>query len=127
MKKNGFTLTELIATIAIFSLIISMVIASYMAVSNKVKKEVLKTKRDSAISAAKMYASDNNLIGSHTITIETLIDNGYISKDDLEADMFQNPVNSKSMNDCEISIVQNKNKYKAFFTQTNNEACKIDE
>lgn len=85
MKKNGFTLIEILGVIALLSLL-SVIVVVTVNNSLKQSKDVLSDVQVSNIkSAASMWRTDNiELIpddGYYDITLGDLIDNGYFSFD----------------------------------------------
>lgn len=93
MKKKGFTLVELLATIAILAVLISLSLVVY----NRVKENVLNQELENTVSyietQAKNYANDTNIT---VISVEDLILAGYVEPDD-ETDIY-NPVTNESLN-----------------------------
>ena len=59
MKKNGFTLTELLAVIVIIALLMVLIVPQAMNMAKKVKKKAFDTKVDLIKSAAKAYGEEN--------------------------------------------------------------------
>ena len=76
MKKNGFTLVELIAVIVILGLLITIAVPSVLSISEKIKNDMFCSKVDSIESSAKLYGDDkfNELlsINEHGITVDML-------------------------------------------------------
>ena len=106
MKKKGFTLVELLATIAILAVLISLSIVVY----NRVKENVLNKELDNTISyieaQARNYANDTNIT---VISVEDLILEGYIEPDD-ETDIY-NPVTNESLNCYIVKSTYEDGKY----------------
>ena len=71
MNKKGFTLIELVVTIALLAIIVLIAVPAANTITEKSKKENCKTLRDSTIRAAELYVSDNryNENWSTSITI----------------------------------------------------------
>ena len=59
MKKNGFTLVEVLTVIVILSLLIAIAIPSTIAVNKKIKSKMLTTKLELATKNALLWAKDN--------------------------------------------------------------------
>lgn len=76
MKKNGFTLVELIAVIVILGLLIAFAVPSVLSVSEKMKADMFCTKIENIEDAANLYGDDkfNNLksINEAGITVDML-------------------------------------------------------
>ena len=114
MKNKGFTLIEILVTIAIIGIIILIAVPSIMAVSKSIKKRELETKKEALISSAEEYAKNNlSEFGDATILkvpVRTLIYYGYVPK---EKDCSEpigcviNPIDNTSMNDEIITIKRN--------------------
>lgn len=58
MKKNGFTLVELLAVIALLGMLIAIAIPAYSKLSTKTKNNLYKEKVESIETAAVLYAKD---------------------------------------------------------------------
>lgn len=92
MKKNGFTLIELIGSIVILALIALVAFPSIISVLNKEQGNIDAAVKDRIVAAAAEYVNDNTadypkqLEGqsgkraNDTITYQTLVDNGYLDK-----------------------------------------------
>ena len=88
MKKNGFTLVELIAVIVILGLLIAFAVPSVLTISEKMKADMFCTKIENIEDAANLYGDDkfNDLksINEEGITVDMLESaseselNGYI-------------------------------------------------
>ena len=76
MKKNGFTLVELIAVIVILGLLIAFAVPSVLTVSEKMKADMFCTKIENIEDAANLYGDDkfNDLksINEAGITVDML-------------------------------------------------------
>lgn len=70
MKKQGFTLVELIAIIAILGILVVMVTPGIIAVRKNVLEKTLVTKVSNIENAAKDYAMDNLQLLKTTVTKE---------------------------------------------------------
>ena len=122
LDNKGFTLVELLAVIVLLAVIGTLAIPSIMGVSSKVKKNLLDTKIDLILDDAKLYGQDRITDVAEqtttyqgrsckTITVQTLLDSGYLSsdKDDAASGYIVNPVDNSSLNDKQI-ILYIKNK-----------------
>lgn len=92
-NKKGFTLTELIAVIAVLSIIMGMCVAVVLNVRDNVLKQSYENVVSLLETEAANYAKDT---GITTVTVEELITSGYVLPDD-ETDIY-NPVNNESLN-----------------------------
>ncbi len=100
MKNNkGFTLIELLAVIVLLAVIATIAVPSIMGISRKTKEQMLETKKDLILEAAKVYGQDIlsdvasskkvvNLDGKDyvckRIGTNTLLNNGYIKEENFE-------------------------------------------
>lgn len=97
INKKGFTLTEILAVIAILGVILAIAVPSYNSLSKKFEKAYYEKLEDSVLAAAKSYYKENaesrpaELLYSNVVTFSELIDNkniddikGYKSVDDLK-------------------------------------------
>ena len=110
LKKKGFTLTELIAVIAILALLVGIATVTIINVRNN----ALQSSYDNVVSLleteAARYAEDTGVM---TITVEELITEGYVEPDD-ETDIY-NPINNESLNCHLISSVFEDGEYISTF------------
>lgn len=117
-NKNGFTLVELLAVIVVLAIIITIAVPSAISISNKIKAKMEDTKRQMIVDAAKLYGQENpssvvNSIdncSSSKITVGTLVNDGYIKKDDVKNGNVVNPKDNSSMNKKKICIYKKNNR-----------------
>ena len=124
-NKKGFTLVELLAVIAIISILLVIVTPAFLTVRKDLLKSTLKTKISNINNAAKDYAEDHlKDIPSHveheitnlsninknvetdclTIYVRVLIYDGYITGDDEEKKEIINPLTNESLNDLIVCM-----------------------
>ncbi len=60
MNKKGFTLIELLAVILVLGIIVSLSVTGYLAVTKKIKENMVKDKAASAESSAISWGQDNS-------------------------------------------------------------------
>lgn len=97
INKKGFTLTEILAVIAILGVILAIAVPSYNSLSKKFEKAYYEKLEGSILAAAKSYYKENaesrpaELLYSNVVTFSELIDNkniddikGYKSNSDLK-------------------------------------------
>ena len=84
LNNKGFTLIELLAVLVILIAIMSIAIPNISSALERNKKKQTKSKIELIQSAAELYVTDNkNDISPNTcISIETLIEKGYLDDDD---------------------------------------------
>lgn len=107
-NKKGFTLVELLAVIVVLAIIITIAVPGTITVSNKIKKRMYNTKVDMILKSAALYGQDySSKISSgnencYLVSVQTLIDNGYIKKD--ENNDVINPIDNTSMNELQVCL-----------------------
>ena len=97
INKKGFTLTEILAVIAILGVILAIAVPSYNSLSKKFEKAYYEKLEGSVLAAAKSYYKENaesrpaELLYSNVVTFSELIDNkniddikGYKSESELK-------------------------------------------
>ena len=98
MKNNrGYTLVELLAIVTVLSIIVGMSSVAFNQVQNNVLEKDYENVISYIESTAVQYANDTGIAGK--ITVQDLIDAGYITPDD--KDNIYNPINNDSIN-CNI-------------------------
>ena len=104
MKKNGFTLVELLSTIVVLGLLLSLVVPFIDRTIKTSKQDLYKSQINLIEGAAKLWGSDNksfldNLnIFPYEITLGDLQDSGYLEKD------INNPLTDENFH--ENTIIQ---------------------
>ncbi len=88
MKKNGFTLIELVGSIVILAIIALVAFPALLNMLNKGENQVDDSVKSVVISAAEKYVNDHidnypkqltgGAVRTYTINVSTLKDNGYI-------------------------------------------------
>ena len=96
MKKNGFTLVEVLGVVAILAILIAVSVPIYSKIKNNILAGQYKNVKTRIETAAEKFASDTKII---TVSVEDLIKKGYLSPDD-ETDIY-NPIDNSSLN-CKI-------------------------
>lgn len=109
INKKGFTLTEILAVIAILGVILAIAVPSYNSLSKKFEKEYYDKLEGSVLAAAKSYYKENaesrpaELLYSSVVTFSELIGNKNI--DDIKG--YKSNSNLKGR----IIIVKRRNDY----------------
>lgn len=106
MNSKGFTLVELLLTIAILGLVIAIAVPSYTGISNAIRQNQRKNVIEKIEIAASKYAFDT---GETIIFVDKLVTEGYIDSDD-EDGTIDDPVNNERMN-CYIVEMEKKGDY----------------
>ena len=124
MKKNGFTLIELIGTVVILAIIALVVLPATLSVLNQGQEEVDKSVIDVVESSANNYVNDNKNLypkqlesldnGTNkkthgTISIVELVNKGYLEKSIYDE-------NENIQNAC-VKVTSNSKKYFIEFTK----------
>lgn len=102
MNKKGFTLTELVISIALLLLLAILVIPNLVNQDTKTKQKMYDERILLAKNAAYQYGLDNvDSLNSSTctdVTIGTLINLKYLSATDDSGYIMENPLTGESMN-----------------------------
>ena len=108
-EQKGFTLVELLVTIALMLSILGIAIVSFINISNKKKEESWKQVKSQVETAAAEYFASNEYFLSSLgngqagiVSVGTLVSQDYLNK-------VTNPITGKSVNECDIVIVQKNN------------------
>lgn len=120
-KNKGFTLVEIIITLAIIVTITTVAVGSYIGISDAKKKEEWRLVKDQIETAAEQYLSSNkymyetlmsgNLVGE--VSVGTLVRLDYLNK-------VVNPISGNQVSDCSAVDVKIKDgKYKATYDERN--------
>lgn len=107
-KKNGFTLVELLVTIALMLMVLGIAIVSIIKISDAKKEESYRLVKDQIITAAEQYFSTNsyyfeNLTPDNTIKVSL----GRLVADDY-LNVTSNPITGKALNKCSYVKVSKK-------------------
>lgn len=112
-KYGGFTLVELLATIAILSIVVSIGVGTVTGVVNKSNEKAYETAKNNVATAAKNYAVEkgtgwlnsdatNNCVSGKSsceyqcISVQDLIDSGYFNDDILKSNIAKDTKLTKS-------------------------------
>lgn len=109
MKKNAFTLTELLAVIIILGLIAIIIIPSFIDTLNRSKERLNDTQKEQIIKAARTWGMENLTLNNGnlnktTVTIETLQNTGF-----LEDKEIKNLIDKENLNKDTIICIRYKN------------------
>lgn len=115
MKNKGFTLVELLAVIIILGLISLVAVPAVSHLLKENKENAYESKKDMLLSQAKMYTKENrnylydsdktyNGYVCNNITVQELINTGYINESKLKDGKVTDPRDNTSMNNLNIII-----------------------
>lgn len=120
MKKNGFSIPELLAVIVITGILITIAAASYNGISNSLKDKTYNNKLSLIKTKAIEYATDYG-VDATTISVAKLIEEGYLElENDTESnerlnnplggylDCYQVDIN-RELDDYEVTINPSEN------------------
>ncbi len=119
MKKDGFTLVELLIVVAILAILVIIIMPNITNIRDDVLEKDYKTKVSNIETAAKDWAYDNlNLLpttldssNKYTIctyiTVNELIVKGYIVGDKNNKTILENPITNESMNSLKVCVRYN--------------------
>ena len=132
MNKKGFTFVELLAVIVLIGIIIGISIPTIRYADRKFHEKAYKTKIELIKNAAQEYGDDNKEViiyatggstytdpatgGSYpsiTVTVQDLLNNGYITKDDdlKEEDILDPRTRTSMLNKSVIIYIKNNRAY----------------
>ncbi len=120
MKRNGFTLVEILAVFSIIAFLGIIAIPSFQVVYSHVTEEMLKSKMSYIQSAAESWASETGLLITN---VDYLIQEGKLEADD-ETGIYENPVDHSSLNCRVVRLHYENNQYSAEVTEE--EVCDYD-
>ena len=129
MKKNGFTLVELLAVIVLIGLLIGVGIPGINKIKDNMNNKSLNTKIELIEEAATLWGQDNKTRLFETpkcvsdnendyycklITVGYLLEENYLDSDNNSGDII-NPKNNSSMkNDCVAVYKKNNRVYSVY-------------
>ncbi len=120
MKKNGFTLVEILAVFSIIAILGLLSVGGYTLISRNVSESLLQDKMQYALAAAEDWASETGLMVTN---INHLISEGKLSSDD-ESGRYINPVTHEFLGCKVIRLTSEQGMYHARYTDE--EACDYD-
>ena len=125
-NKKGFTLVEIIITLAIVITITTVAIGSYIGISKNKKEEEWSLVKNQIETAAEQYFSSNKYMYEDftegnditgTITVKTLVGSDYLNK-------IVDPRTNKEVNPCSrVNVKINNGKYEASFAESTENTC----
>ena len=132
MNKKGFTLTEILAVIALIGVLLLFVLPNLMKIFSNSVKQVMKTQENELVEAGMLYLEDycKNKIGNNicpgTIKRESNNKyNGYVSLDTLEGIEYIDEISIQGQ-DCSGCVIFTENKGRAYLTCSDMYETKTD-
>ena len=109
MKRNGFTLVEMMAVIVLVALLAVIGIATYTNVNESAKQKTLESKKEQIRTSAIKWAKENNISNKTIISVNALVVEGYLTAEENEVGkigVIENPVTGENMicNTVDISL-----------------------
>ena len=109
MKRNGFTLVEMMAVIVLVALLAVIGVATYTNVNESAKEKTLESKKEQIRSAGIKWAKENSITSKTIISVNALVVEGYLTADENEVGkigVIENPVTGENMicNTVDISL-----------------------
>ena len=112
MKKNAFTLIELLAVIVILGILATITVPTIVNIINNSKEDTLEEQKNTIVNAAERWGTDNIRklpTTSCDLTIDFLKQEGYLESDKDVID----PTTDKEMTGCvRINFESANNQYK---------------
>ena len=82
MKRNGFTLVEMMAVIALIGILAVIGVATYTNVNESAKQKTLESKKEEIRSAAIKWANANRITNKTMVSVNALVVEGYLTADE---------------------------------------------
>lgn len=107
-------MVELLATIGVLALVITIAVPSVISVSKQIKNNMYKARIKLIESNAKLCVEDGKCTTeNYRLKLSTIEGARYLKKEDLI-----NPINKKYMGECFVTITYNGNRVSANFFET---------
>ena len=128
MKKNGYTLVELLAIVTVLSIIIGLSASAFSQVQNSVLNKDYDNIKTYIETSAEQFASETGIYG--TVSVLDLIEAGFVTPDD-NNDKIYNPVNNEDITCHKVLIEYEDDEYSATYDEeheqpTNDETGKCN-
>jgi len=137
MKKNGFTLTELLVTIVLIGLIFGIGIPGIIKISDRMKLKSYNAKIELIEDAAKLYGQNNETQLKESIcsinnvnheckkiSIKELIEKDYLDSESKKNILITNKSNEDISNTCVYIYLKNNRVYSYY--PDNDTSCIVD-
>lgn len=121
MNNKGFTMVELLATIGVLALVITIAVPSVISVSKQIKNNMYKARIKLIESNAKLCVEDGKCkLSNYKLNLSDIKEARYLKDEDLI-----NPINNNRMDDCSVTITYSGTRVNASFNASG-EACQGD-
>jgi len=123
MKKDGFTLVELLATIVLISLLLGLGIPGVMKISKNMKTRSFNTKISLIEKSGELWGQDNKsllqnetceidskTVNCYKITIKELIENDYLDSEDRNSIKFVNTIDDSDITSHVVYVYKKNNR-----------------
>lgn len=135
-NKKGFTLSEVLVTLALISVILLIVVPSIMLITRRINKRLFEGKKEVILAAAELYGKDNSSSFDQNselqINVAMLLQTGYIEPDEKNSDKCPsgvnldnsngciiNPIDKANLNEIQIKIIKKNDTYNALWDESN--------
>ena len=109
MKRNGFTLIEILVVIALLAAVSVTVGVSMTGMTQRDNEKKIKEYQTTIENAACVYAEVKNMTSNTTVTIGTLLDEGYLRKN-LTNPSTKNNIEEERTKRVTIKCINNEKK-----------------
>ena len=137
LNKKGFTLVELIATIVVLALVVSISAYAITNIINSAKEKnyelLIKNIKDASETYYQecKYSNNTGITCNDTVTLQELVNYGYLKGNGTEDKKMENvnpkmkivnPKNNKDIGECSIAVKYENGKL-TIEDKTNNDSC----
>ena len=130
LNKKGFTLVELIATIVVLALVVSISAYAITNIINSAKEKnyelLIKNIKDASETYYQecKYSNNSGITCDDTVKLQDLVNYGYLKGNGTKDDKMEivNPKNNKDIGECSIAVKYENGKL-TIEDKTNNDSC----
>ena len=127
LKVSAFTLVEMMAVIVFIALLSVIAVSTYRGINESAKKKTLDAKIEEMKISAEKWARENNITSRTTISVNTLVVEGYLTADNATDDGLSsiiNPVTGDNMICNTIDLIIENGQIKTIYND-NVKNCKL--
>ena len=133
LNKKGFTLVELIATIVVLALVVSISAYAITNIINSAKEKnyelLIKNIKDASETYYQecKYSNNSGITCNDNVTLQELVNYGYLKGNGTEDDKMKivNPKNNIDIGECSIAVKYENGKL-TIESMSNNNSCPND-